>query len=719
MVGESATARQGDPRVSTGNPSLDGMLEGGLVARRPYLIVGPSGTGKTTLGLQFLCDGVRRGEPVLLVTLEEPPNEARVNHRGLNPEIERVHVFDAIPDIMRYERTPFKDIASVRSAVPFAQVPLRIRRSPELTSVEVTITALEQMLRTEVIRKRYTRLVIDSLTALQYFCMKGFDPVAGGQSFLRFLSDLRVTTLLTVEAPLEDVETPERMLARGEIRLFRWELEGQTVRAVGVEKFRGSSHDVRLHPYRIGPQGIDINVEVTISRDTRQIIEPLVRRPSVTARATASTPFVSSVTPLVDEVRDLVLLGADIGPARAEIEAALAATNEGQLEQARAHLSRVSSLVIGLVDTFSQGMPAGTPDDPGTTAAIQRVLARADSVRTGVPPTSLPAPSVLQVQLGALLSLLPAPLPPPPALVVTPEPIPAPLPPPAPPPPEVEVPAPPPEPTPRFAPPVEIPTPPAPAAESPVPTSAPATVPEAIPSPPPPPWERVAPPSPGPVETLAREPPAAPRVVVEPPPLRESRSLPQPPKPRSTVAAPKIVKSPPVPPARRVDKKGEPPPLPKAAMPEWLAHPADTPPGPGGSNLSGRPSSSPPPHPVIPTPRPSPSSTRKRRKSNATAAGKRGTQAARTMGGPGAPGPLREAGIAAPTPTVEAIPDLPPPISVPVEAPARSRRRTTRKRKAPHVVAVEVEPNPPGGSGNPGEIARPPDSTASSPPREG
>jgi len=87
---------------------------------------------------------------------------------------------------MRYERTPFKDIASVRYAVPFSQVPFRIRQSPELASVEVTITALEQMLRTEVIRKGYTRLVIDSLTALQYFCMKGFDPVAGAQSFLRF-----------------------------------------------------------------------------------------------------------------------------------------------------------------------------------------------------------------------------------------------------------------------------------------------------------------------------------------------------------------------------------------------------------------------------------------------------------------------------------------------------------------------------------------------------
>ena len=409
MAGQGIVARPAEARVSTGIPSLDAMLDGGLVAHRPYLIVGPSGTGKTTMAIQFLCEGVRRKERVLLVTLEEPPNEARVNHRGLEPLLDRVEVFDAIPDIMRYERTPFKDIASVRTAIPFAQVPGRIRQSPELASVEVTITALEQMLRTEVIRKGYTRLVIDSLTALQYFCMKGFDPIGGAQSLLRFLSDLRVTTLITVESPLEEVETPERMLARGEIRLFRWELDGQTVRAVGVEKFRGSSHDVRLHPYRIGPQGIDINLEETISRDTRQIIEPIVPRVAVAVAAAPPPPVASPVTPLMDEVRDLILIGADVGPARSEIAAALAATIDGRPDQAQAHLSRVSSLVIGIVDQLSRAYGAGGGSDPIVQAALQRLLARADSVRAGLPPTSLPPASTLQVQLGALLSLLPVP----------------------------------------------------------------------------------------------------------------------------------------------------------------------------------------------------------------------------------------------------------------------------------------------------------------------
>jgi KaiC/GvpD/RAD55 family RecA-like ATPase len=406
---ESVSARPPDRRVSTGAPGLDTMLEGGLVPRRPYLVVGPSGTGKTTLSLEFLIDGVRQGERCLFVTLEEPPNEIRVNHRGLGPELDEVEVFDAIPDIMRYERVPFKDIASVRAVTPFKHVPLAIRRSPELSAVEVTMTALEQMLRTEVVRRNYTRLVVDSLTALQYFCMKGFDPVAGAQAFVRFLSDLRITTILTVESPLEDVETPERMLARGEVRLFRWELDERTVRAVGVEKFRGSPHDVRLHPYRIGSRGIDVNLETTISRDTRQIIEPARATPVPTP---APTPIpveevISPVDPLAEQVRDLVLVGAELGPVRTELEAALGAAASGEVDRSHQHLSRASSLLIGVASSMIGG-PAEPKSLPADVAeAYQRIVQRGEGARAGIPPTRLPPPKVLEVQLEWVLSLLP------------------------------------------------------------------------------------------------------------------------------------------------------------------------------------------------------------------------------------------------------------------------------------------------------------------------
>ncbi|MGA7476662.1 MAG: ATPase domain-containing protein [Thermoplasmata archaeon] len=679
MAEESRVVPPAEPRVSTGNPSLDAMLEGGLVARRPYLVVGPSGTGKTTLSIQFLCEGVRRHERVLLVTLEEPPNEARVNHRGLEPELSRVEVFDAIPDIMRYERTPFKDISSVRSAIPFAQVPFKIRQSPELASVEVTITALEQMLRTEVIRKGYTRLVIDSLTALQYFCMKGFDPVAGAQSFLRFLSDLRVTTILTVEAPLEDVETAERSLARGEIRLFRWELDGQTVRALGVEKFRGSSHDVRLHPYRIGPNGIDVNLETTISRDTRQIIGPIIRHPEPAEAAAPAAPFVSAVTPLLDEMRDLVLLGADVAPARTEIEAALAATNGGRLEEAQAHLSRVSSLVMVLVDRLKGPRPVA-PADPGAALALQRVLARADSVRTGIPPTSLPPASVLQVQLGALLSLLPVPVP-------VPQPAPTPV-------------------IAEAAPPKAVGPSPAPEAPRPVPTisGVPRSSPGNAPTPPSP---KAEPPA---VPFTVRE-TTKPEKVVEAPRPAVVRPPPVPPKPRSSVVAPRAPKPSPAPPPPPGLRKAEPPPLPKTAVPEWQT-PTTPPPPPSVNPVSvDHPAPSPPPVLSPPTAaRATVAPTKKRRKTTAAPPSKKAPAPARaSVPHEALVEPAAGPAVIVAEPTTAPSPPVGPPVPAGTAVPPKPRRRAPRKRKAPPVVSVEVEPIPPGVFGTPDEGAARPD----------
>lgn len=57
--------------ISTGVGGLDEILRGGLPPARLYLVEGEPGTGKTTLGLQFLLEGLRRGESVLYVSLSQ------------------------------------------------------------------------------------------------------------------------------------------------------------------------------------------------------------------------------------------------------------------------------------------------------------------------------------------------------------------------------------------------------------------------------------------------------------------------------------------------------------------------------------------------------------------------------------------------------------------------------------------------------------------------
>jgi circadian clock protein KaiC len=60
-----------DPRISTGTEGLDLVLNGGLTPARTYLLEGAPGSGKTTLGLQFLREGVRAGDRCLYITLSE------------------------------------------------------------------------------------------------------------------------------------------------------------------------------------------------------------------------------------------------------------------------------------------------------------------------------------------------------------------------------------------------------------------------------------------------------------------------------------------------------------------------------------------------------------------------------------------------------------------------------------------------------------------------
>ena len=68
-----------DDRASTGVGGLDYLLRGGLPSHRIHLIEGHPGAGKTTLGMQFLLEGSKRGESCMYITLSETAEELRAN----------------------------------------------------------------------------------------------------------------------------------------------------------------------------------------------------------------------------------------------------------------------------------------------------------------------------------------------------------------------------------------------------------------------------------------------------------------------------------------------------------------------------------------------------------------------------------------------------------------------------------------------------------------
>jgi circadian clock protein KaiC len=82
--------------ISSGVKSLDALLGSGYPTGSATLVAGPSGVGKTVLGLHFVFEGVRRGENTILATLEENPSQLARTAAGFGwslqaPEVELMY----------------------------------------------------------------------------------------------------------------------------------------------------------------------------------------------------------------------------------------------------------------------------------------------------------------------------------------------------------------------------------------------------------------------------------------------------------------------------------------------------------------------------------------------------------------------------------------------------------------------------------------------------
>src|SRR5688572_14849858 len=94
----TARAAPSQTTISTGVAGLDEILRGGIPAGYLYLLMGNAGSGKTTLGLQFLMEGRTRGERVLYVTLSETVNEIEDIARSHGWTLDGIPLQEITPD---------------------------------------------------------------------------------------------------------------------------------------------------------------------------------------------------------------------------------------------------------------------------------------------------------------------------------------------------------------------------------------------------------------------------------------------------------------------------------------------------------------------------------------------------------------------------------------------------------------------------------------------
>ncbi|OYT43711.1 hypothetical protein B6U90_06680 [Thermoplasmatales archaeon ex4484_6] len=222
-------------KISTGVEGLDRMLDGGLIAGRPYSVIGGPGSGKSIMGWQFLRQGVANGENTMYITLDEPHYEIRANMDQIGLDDPSIRIMDLSPEDMFHEG----EVSSLNFLE--RELPVQIEKLRPLRVVLDSTTSIRALEKDEVNARRRILSLMKLLSE-----RGGADP-----------SHPPITSLLLTEDDGRAVPV-ESFLARGVIRLVNSIVRGSRVRAVLIEKMRGSPFDDHMRPLRIGQGGMRV-----------------------------------------------------------------------------------------------------------------------------------------------------------------------------------------------------------------------------------------------------------------------------------------------------------------------------------------------------------------------------------------------------------------------------------------------------------------------------
>ena len=222
------------PRMSTGIPGLDDILGGGLTPQRVYLVEGTPGTGKTTLGLQFLLDGVARKETGLYITLSETADELRAVAASHGWSLDALHIHELAGDEVL-------DLDSQQSVFHPSEVELG----------ETTRKVMD-----EVDCLKPGRVVFDSMSEMRLLAQ---NPLRYRRQILALKQFFaaRACTVLLLDDKTSAADQHLHSIAHGVISLEQMPKEfGKERRRVNIIKMRGIRFRGGYHDYNLDTGGI-------------------------------------------------------------------------------------------------------------------------------------------------------------------------------------------------------------------------------------------------------------------------------------------------------------------------------------------------------------------------------------------------------------------------------------------------------------------------------
>jgi circadian clock protein KaiC len=240
-------------RVNTGCVGLDDILSGGLPQGRIYLVEGDPGAGKTTLALQFIRDGLQRGERGMYITLSESSADLYHSAASHNISLEGVEIGELLPD--EDDLLPEKQYTVFHPA-------------------EVELNDRMQRIVKEIQRVHPVSLVIDALSELR---MLAKDPLRYRRQILSmkdFLADQECTVLLLDDRSSRDSDLQLHSVVHGVISMNKVAREyGKTRRQIEIVKLRGTGYREGFHDYTMVTGGVVVFPRL-VAADTRNEHSP-------------------------------------------------------------------------------------------------------------------------------------------------------------------------------------------------------------------------------------------------------------------------------------------------------------------------------------------------------------------------------------------------------------------------------------------------------------
>jgi circadian clock protein KaiC len=240
-------------RLPTGIAGLDFILNGGLPAKRLYLIEGTPGAGKTTLALQFLLNGAASGHKCLYITLSETREEIE--------EVARSHGWSlGSLDIVELSAIDHKIAAEAESTL--------------FHPSEVELTETTKYLLEAVERTRPQRVAFDSCSELRLLAQTALRYRRQILALKQYFAGQNCTTLLLDDATGGESDSHVQSLAHGVITLEHASPEyGAARRRLIVRKIRGSTYRGGHHDFAINKGGLQVFPRL-VAAEHRQTFTP-------------------------------------------------------------------------------------------------------------------------------------------------------------------------------------------------------------------------------------------------------------------------------------------------------------------------------------------------------------------------------------------------------------------------------------------------------------